>query len=256
MGHSKILSTVYGHAHFLPPNQLKVFVRTIWVSKQTSRRRCLLGLPLLVGGLILGLAGHAHAAPITYSGTFNTDDQLDVFNFTVSQASQVTFETDSYGGGMLGGSTVAAGGFVPILTLFSSTGAFLAVDGGDGTCQAGMSSDATTGMCDDAEITSTLSPGAYSLVLSEFFNYANGPNLSDGFSETGQGDFTGPICGTTGGFYETDVAPCAQRTDAYSVTETATPLVAAAPEPGSLMLSTLPIVALCFARWRKYVGRA
>jgi hypothetical protein len=255
MDRSRILSSGRGHATSPPDTAASMDVQTGRLSKPASERRFLPGLTLLVGGLMLGLAGQAQAATITYSGTFNTDDQLAVINLTIAQTSQVTFETDSYGGGTLGGSTVAAGGFVPILTLFSSSGAFLAADGGDGTCQTSMSSDPTTGMCDDAAIKPLLSSGAYTLVLSEFFNYANGPNLSNGFSEVGQGDFTGPICGTTGGFYETDVAPCVQRTDVYSVTET-TPLTATTPEPGSLVLCSLPMVALCFARWRKYVGQA
>ncbi len=255
MDHSRILSPGCRRTISPPHTAAGKDVQAGCLSKPASERRFLSGLTLLVGGLMLGLAGQAQAATIAYAGTFSTDDQLAVINFTVAQTSQVMFETDSYGGGTLGGSTVAAGGFVPILTLFSSSGAFLAADGGDGTCQAGMSSDPTTGMCDDAAITSLLSAGAYTLVVSEFFNYANGPNLSNGFSEAGQGDFTGPICGTTGGFYETDVAPCVQRTDAYSVTET-TPLAATTPEPGSLVLCTFPIVALCFARWRKYVGQA
>jgi hypothetical protein len=88
------------------------------LSKPASERHFLSGLKLLVSGLILGSAGQAQAATITYAGTFSTDDQLAVINLTVAQTSQVTFETDSYGGGTLGGSTVAAGGFVPILTLF------------------------------------------------------------------------------------------------------------------------------------------
>jgi hypothetical protein len=110
-----------------------------------------------------------------------------------------------------------------------------------------MKSDLKTGMCDDAYIATDLKAGSYIVALSEFFNVPVGPNLSDGFLEQGQGNFTGSTCGTTGDFYETDVAPCVQRTGNYSLT------VSTVPEPATIALMAIPFLLFGAARMRKSV---
>ncbi len=53
----------------------------------------------------------------------------------------------------MNGITTPAGGFVPVISIFAaSTGNLIASDGADATCSAGMKSDPTTHMCDDAYI--------------------------------------------------------------------------------------------------------
>lgn len=203
---------------------------------------------LLTTTCLAALAGaQAGATTTNYNGTFKTDDQVNLYSIVIGQTSNVTFQTDSYGGGTLGGVTVKAGGFVPILTLFDSTGMFLLTDGGDATCSAGMTADSATGLCNDAAISSLLKAGTYTLALTEFDNFANG-NLSAGFFEAGNGNFTANYCsGATGGFNEIDLAPCAQRTNAFAFTQTTNAVATTTtPEPSSLALAALPLLGLAF----------
>ena len=193
---------------------------------------------MAASGLCIGLiaSGNAAAATVSYSGTLGADDQVQLYAYTLAQASNVVFSTDSYGGGVTNGITIAPGGFVPVLSLFDSAGNVVANDGADATCYAGMQADPGTSMCDDAYLSESLAAGSYTLAVSEFFNVPNGPNLSDGFLMQGQGNFTGPNCGTTGGFYEADIAPCVQRTNSFSVSATTT------PEPSTLWLAAVPMI--------------
>jgi len=194
-------------------------------------------LGLIVGGLCAGLLtmGQANASTVTYSGTLAADDQVQSYTYNLAQASTVIFSTSSY----------ATGGFVPVLSLFDAAGVVVGSDGGDATCYAGMGADATTKMCDDAYLKETLAAGSYILAVTEFFNVPVGPNLSDGFLMQGQGNFTGSTCGTSGAFYQTDIAPCVQRDGNFSVAATAT------PEPGTIWLGALPLVFFGLARRRK-----
>jgi hypothetical protein len=193
-------------------------------------------LSFLASGLCLGLLalGSANASTISYSGTLSGDDQVQLYTYIISQASPVTFETNSY----------SSGGFVPVLSLFNSAGVEIGSDGADQTCYAGMHADSTTGICDDALLSENLAAGSYTLAITEFFNVPVGPDLSNGFLEQGQGNFTGPTCGTTGAFYETDIAPCVERTDAYSVNITAT------PEPATFWLGSVLVAAFFITRRR------
>ena len=96
------------------------------------KSRCSFRNLLLATTCLAALAGaQASATTTNFNGTFKTDDQVNLYTIVVGQNSNVTFQTTSYGGGTLGGVTVKAGGFVPILTLFDSTGMFLFTDGGD-----------------------------------------------------------------------------------------------------------------------------
>ena len=213
------------------------------MKSRASLRRLLLATTCLAA-----LAGaEAGATTTNFDGTFGKDDQVNTYSIVLAQNSNVIFQTDSYGGGTLGGRLRGAGGFVPILTLFDSTGMFLFTDGGDATCTAGMTADPATGLCNDAVISSMLKAGTYTVALTEFDNFANG-NLSAGFFEAGNGNFTASYCsGATSGFQEIDLAPCAQRSNGFAFTETAT---ATTPEPSTLLLVLPPVLAL-FGRRRR-----
>ncbi len=188
--------------------------------------------------LISVSAAYSRASTVSYSGTFVGDDQVAQYSYTTPGAGPVIFSTDSYGGGTFNGVTTAAGGFVPVISVFNAAnGVLLGSDGGDGICSAGMAADVTTNMCDDASLSLTLGTGSYVVAVSEFFNVPVGPNLSDGFLEQGQGNFTGGTCGTSGAFYETDVAPCVQRDGNFTLN------ISAVPEPTTLGLGVLAIAA-------------
>ena len=195
-------------------------------------------LCLALGGLILSVVpfGDARAASVSYSGTFTSDDQVQLYPWTLAQNTQVILSTDSYGGGAANGITTPAGGFVPVLSVFNAMGNLLFSDGADAACGGSMMADAGTGMCDDAYINTNLAAGSYLVAVSEFFNVPVGPNISDGFLMQGQGNFTGATCGASGAFYETDVAPCVPRTGNFAVT------FSTVPEPATLLLVAVPLL--------------
>ncbi|MDQ2712531.1 MAG: DVUA0089 family protein [Acidobacteriota bacterium] len=183
----------------------------------------------------------ASASAATLTGTFTTDDQLAQYTWNLAQPSNIVAYTDSY----------ASGGFVPVISLFDGTsGAFIASDGGDVSCSGGRMMDGTTGICNDAYLSTSLAKGSYTVVLSEFFNFPKGSNLSDGFTENGAGNFTSSVCSATGAFYETDLAPCVQRTGNYSLNLTST----STPEPSTGWLA-LPALALAAYRFRRLKSR-
>ena len=186
--------------------------------------------------------GTADAAPITFTGTFTADNSLFNYSFTNPSTQTYNFFTTSYGGGVnANGTTSSAGGFVPVLTLFSSTGSVLGFGGGDATCHGSAAADPTTHLCEDANFSLALAPGTYQLYLSEFPNVPVG-NLSDGFLAGSDANFTGTNCGQPGGmFLQADLAPCVQRTANYSVNIASS--VSAVPEPPTWLL-TLPFAAL------------
>lgn len=179
--------------------------------------------------LSFAIGRNANASSTTYSGTFAADNSVFQLPFTVTGTENYTFTTTSY----------ASGGFVPVLTLFSSTGTPIGFDGADGMCNGSETPNSSTGICDDAFLEETLTSGTYTLDLTEFPNVAIG-DLSDGFLFASDPTATGDVCGVSGGmFLEADLATCVQRTDAYSLTVTATPT----PEPPTFLLF-LPVAAV------------
>jgi hypothetical protein len=192
---------------------------------------------LLAAAFAAGLATltPAQAADISFTGTLADANEVLLFNFNVSVDSTVTLLTHSYAGGInAAGQAIAQGGFDPILALFDSTGALIGQndDGGAGAVPA----DPVTGANFDTYLQVLLAPGAYTVSVMTFANFANGPNLSDGF--TGGGSFTD----VTGD----------QRTNAWAFdvlnVDAATQVV---PEPATVALFGAGLLGLGVARRRK-----
>jgi hypothetical protein len=140
---------------------------------------------LLAGGLLLAMA-QAQAANFSFAGTFSQDDNVQLFTFIVGAPSTVTLRTWSYAGGVnAAGTTIARGGFDPILALFDSTG--LRINQNDDG--AGVATD-LSGRAYDTLLSSSLAAGTYTVAVMEYDNFSVGPNLSNGFTRTGQGNFT------------------------------------------------------------------
>jgi hypothetical protein len=131
--------------------------------------------------------GIASAGSFSYTGAFTQDDNVQLFNFTVGSSSTVTLLTLSYAGGVNAASaTIARGGFDPILAVFDSAGMQIDQnDDGGSNVPVDLS-----GVYYDTYLQLTLGPGNYTVAVMEFDNFAIGPNLSDGFQRTGQGNFT------------------------------------------------------------------
>lgn len=128
----------------------------------------------------------AIAADFSYTGNFAGDDDVQLFNFTVGATSTVTLVTHSYAGGtMADGTVIPAGGFDPILALFDGAGEL--IDQNDDG--AGVPVDPVSGNAWDTLLVAALNPGNYTVAVTQYDNYAIGPNLSDGFNGSGTVDF-------------------------------------------------------------------
>jgi hypothetical protein len=193
---------------------------------------------LVVVGL-LAFSGRMLADEISYQGNFSSDDDVQTFNFNVFSAGLVTLQTFGYAGGVNGaGTTIPAGGFDPVLTLFDGSGNFLVMND-DGPCGT-VGTDPTTLNCFDAYLSLDLGAGSYTAALTEYDNLPNGPTLADSFSQVGNGDFTCPeFLGRPDAFC--DASP-SQRDSAWALDIT-TPGTSPVPEPTSdvLMLSGISL---------------
>ena len=153
---------------------------------------------------VLG-ASAALADNFSFQGTFTADDNVQLFNFTVGSTSTVTLITWSYAGGVdAAGVTIPRGGFDPILAVFDSTGAQINQNDDGGS---NVPADSVTGEQYDTYLQSTLAAGTYTVSVMEYDNFANGPNLSDGFARTGQGNFTSEFGCSEGKFCDVSGVP-------------------------------------------------
>ncbi|NJO38775.1 MAG: hypothetical protein HC871_15685, partial [Rhizobiales bacterium] len=130
--------------------------------------------------------------PTTVTGVFSTDDESQQFEFVISAESIVTIETISYAGGTFASNPAliaGPGGFDPILSLFDGTGAFIAAND-DGL---GVAVDPGTGFAFDSRLETTLAPGVYTVVVTQFDNFfagGVGDDISTGFVLDGDPTFT------------------------------------------------------------------
>jgi hypothetical protein len=131
----------------------------------------------------------AQAADFSFTGSFTRDDDVQIFSFDVGATSLVTFRTLSYAGGVnAAGQTIERGGFDPILALFDASGALLGTndDGASGTVPI----DPVTDRAYDTFLQRSLGPGTYRVSVMQYDNFPAGSNLSEGFTRTGEGNFT------------------------------------------------------------------
>ena len=140
--------------------------------------RTLLRLMGFAVGLLL--SGASLSADFSFTGTLSDHNEVQLFNFTVGAPSTVTLRTWSYAGGVnAAGATILRGGFDPILALFDSAGALINQNDDGG---ASVPADAVTATHYDTFLQSSLAPGNYTVSVADYANFANGPNLSNGFS--------------------------------------------------------------------------
>lgn len=115
-----------------------------------------------------------------------------VVPFTVPIQESVRVVTFSYGGGTNGnGAVFLQGGFEPYLSLFDSTGAFLASTFFGIACPPGANTNSSSGQCLDVLLDAgLLSAGNYQVAISAFANMSLAENngtgtLADGFTGLG-----------------------------------------------------------------------
>ncbi len=174
-------------------------------------------------------------------GSSNTDGDYAqwaavVDTFVVTTTTTMEAITYSYGGGTSKtGAVVAAGGLEPYLSLFDSSGNFLASTYYGTTCPAGAGT--VGGNCFDVSLDGgTLTPGTYEIALSAYENMSlaenNGPpaTLADGFTGLG------------------NLAPGEDLNYAFDVI---LPSVASTPEPLPLALTFIGFAVLAVSRKNK-----
>ncbi len=154
-------------------------------------------------GILLCVPWLALANNFSFTGTFSGDDDVQLFNFSVGAPSTVTLVTKSYAGGTLAdGTVIPAGGFDPILALFDSTGLF--IDDNDDGSFPDVGIDPVSGNDWDSFLQLALGAGDYTAAVTQYDNFAIGPNLSDGFDQTGDPAFTSMFGCTNGQFCDDD----------------------------------------------------
>ncbi|HZT30485.1 MAG TPA: DVUA0089 family protein [Bryobacteraceae bacterium] len=209
--------------------------------------------------LALPAASPLVASPLSfsYTGLFTQDDNIQLFSFAIGATAAVTIQTWSFAGGTNAASTVIpAGGFAPVLSLFDGTGNVLATDKNDnsGTCGP-RNVDPASGFCWDAYLNPTLSAGKYTVALTEDDNVPIGPTFGDGFSEQGNGNFTGPLfLGPVGDGKSFILADGEQRTPGWAVDIVGVDTASQIPEPAPAWLCAAGlVVALALRRltWRR-----
>jgi hypothetical protein len=181
---------------------------------------------------------------LAFSGSLGADDDIAFHDVELAAPFdlRVAFESFSYAGGTLGdGTSVPSGGFDPILSLFDREGRLLGV-GDDGLRRR----DPVSGDPYDAFLSLSLAPGEYRLAVTQYDNLPNaslGGFLSEGFSRTGEGNFTAGLCSAlsfcdSGGY---------SRTAQY-VVEVATLSSIPVPAPLGLLLAGAALLGGVAAR--------
>ena len=165
------------------------------------------------------------------SGSFAADNSSYSDQFALTSSQNLTFSTTSF----------AAGGFLPVLTLFNFT--------------TGAPIDFSNSGLGDVSIMDTLTAGSYILYLTEYPNEAIG-NLSDGFLFSFDPTATGDLCGysnTGKSFINSTTCSSTPLGTNYNVNVTAAGLTPT-PEPSTLMLMLAPAAALVGAVRRRRVN--
>ena len=168
--------------------------------------------------------------PATITGTLANQDTVLEEAFSLTSLSNLTILTTSY----------AAGGFEPNITLYDSSGGFIASSAPPGSNPAAKA-DPHTGLALDTELTqSNVKPGSYTVALTdwELSQSPTATNLSDGFtSNLGSGTTFVDVMGNT-------------RSGNFALVINPTSTTTATPELSTFWLGTALLVPALLTRKR------
>lgn len=188
----------------------------------------------------------ANAENFSFTGTFQHDNDVQLFNFVVGSTSSVSLRSWSYAGGTnAAGQVIARGGFDPILALFDATGKKIN-EQDDAGCSR-VAADAVTNRCWDTFFTTSLAAGTYTASVQQFDNFAS-DSLATGFVFDGAANqnFRNGFVDATGNKRSANWA-----FDILNVANAEIPPEAPVPEPAPFALLGLAVVGLAAARRRK-----
>lgn len=142
---------------------------------------------LLLAAATLLASAQALAANVSFTGSLAHDDEGVVYAFELLAPTTVTLRTWSYAGGVNAASSlIGAGGFDPIVTLFTAAGDFIA-DNDDGS---GVDTDPGTGSAYDSLLEVVdLAAGSYLVALTQFANFFD--PITGSFTGSGETNFGG-----------------------------------------------------------------
>ena len=219
---------------------------------------CRLAWAAIVAAVLFSSA-QAEAASFSFTGNFQNDNDIVLFNFTLAAPGTVTMVTLGYAGGTnAAGSPIAADGFDPIVTLYDGAGNILNQNDDGG---ASVPANPSTNFHLDSFLQESLVAGSYTVALTQWDNLAFGPTLADGFMHgdpadsnftAGFGCSNGAFCDVLGNNLDSHWALDILGADSASG-PTVTPVPAALPLFGSA-LGTLGLLGWC--RNRKSTAHA
>ncbi len=115
----------------------------------------------------------------SFTGNLTNDDDVQLFNFSVSSPRTVTFRTWSYVGGTnADGAEISSGGFGPAIAIFDGLGNLITPPDYDYDRHVGELDQLRTLYFGDFGV---FGAGEYILSLSQHTNFALGPTLADSF---------------------------------------------------------------------------
>ena len=186
-------------AHFRPVNRDKSIIGSCVAIKKVVCRVSV-WITMLVA-FIVGTAVPSVTNARSLTGTLTNDDDHVQYIFDATSPFVFSAQTWSFGGGVnQAGQAIPAGGFAPVLSLFSdgsNTDLLAVAQAGVTGCGLGRN-DPGSGFCWDVALSQSLKPGKYRLVLTQDDNTPLGPLFGDGFLRDGTPDFTGQNIGAPG----------------------------------------------------------